>query len=66
MLLMVPIVRWYPHIWTVAGRVGQRAATGALAGFWQVKLRAEPAHGCGALVAARSAPARNVDGDPRA
>jgi len=62
MLAMVPVVRWYPHVWSVALAWGGGAAAGALAGFWQVKLRPQPSRRRGALVEARSAPARNVDG----
>ncbi|MDQ1511753.1 MAG: hypothetical protein QOG50_3597 [Actinomycetota bacterium] len=39
MLVMVPVVWWYPHVWAVAAAWGGGAAAGALAGFWQVKLR---------------------------
>jgi len=39
MLVMVPIVWWNPRVWTVAATWGGGAAAGAIAGFWQVKLR---------------------------
>ena len=39
MLAMVPVVWRYPHVWSVALAWGGGAAAGALAGFWQVKLR---------------------------
>ena len=39
MLLMVPVVWWYPHVWSVAFAWGAGAAAGAVVGFWQVKLR---------------------------
>src|SRR5204863_9490686 len=39
MLLMVPVVWWYPHIWSVAFAGGAGAAAGAMVGVWQVQLR---------------------------
>jgi O-antigen/teichoic acid export membrane protein len=39
MLVMVPVVWRYPHVWSVAAAWGGGAAAGALAGFWQVGLR---------------------------
>src|SRR4029079_17816262 len=39
MLVMVPVVWRYPHVWSVAAAWGGGAAAGALAGFWQIRLR---------------------------